>query len=170
MPMAVLQLSSSRIRRMSSSNCEHAWILVGRRKGRVWYARRIGRYAGEPASVEFDGAAVLVREERKRDVVGFLHTHPVSEATPSRRDLDTMRAWVSAFGKPLLCVIEGTDGLAGYRFDDDESRGERLVSVELFPRGVVIGVDAEQVPPAGRAGQMGRDAVQEPSRPAGGTC
>ena len=128
---------------MASSDCEQAWVLIGRRKGRIWYARRIGRCAGEPASVEFDGPAVLDREERKRDVVGFLHTHPASEALPSRRDLDTMRAWVSAFGKPLLCVIEGTDGLVGYRFDDESSRGERLLSVELFPRGVVIGADAE---------------------------
>ncbi|HUG94404.1 MAG TPA: Mov34/MPN/PAD-1 family protein [Planctomycetaceae bacterium] len=123
--------------------CEECWLLVGRRRGRLWYARRIGRCRGQPASVEFDGPAVLDREERKRDVIGFLHTHPASEATPSRRDLATMRAWVSAFGKPLLCVIEGTNGLAAYRFDDDESTGEPLLSVEVFPRGVVIGVDAD---------------------------
>jgi hypothetical protein len=114
---------------------------VGRRRGRIWYARRIGRCRGEPASVAFDGPAVLKREERQRDVIGFLHTHPTFEATPSRRDLDTMRAWVSAFGKPLLCVIEGTNGLAGYRFDDDASRGEPLQLVEVFPRGVVVGVE-----------------------------
>lgn len=123
--------------------CEQCWVLVGQRRGRVWYTRRIGRCSGDPAEVEFDGPAVLAREERRRDVVGFLHTHPSSAAVPSRRDLATMRAWVSAFGKPLLCLIEGTDGLAGYRFDDDESTGERLLLVETFPRGVVIGVEAD---------------------------
>lgn len=116
-------------------------MLVGRRRGRVWHARRIGRCAGEPATVEFDGPAVLAREERRHDVVGFLHTHPSSAAVPSQRDLHTMRAWVSAFGKPLLCLIEGSDGLAGYQFDDDSSTGEPLLTVEVFPRGVVIGVE-----------------------------
>lgn len=118
-------------------------MLVGRRRGRIWYARRTGRCVGEIASVEFDGPAVLDREERRHDVVGFLHTHPSSDAVPSRRDLDTMRAWVGAFGKPLLCLIDGCDGLAGYRFDDDESSGLRLSAVERFPRGVVIAVDEE---------------------------
>ena len=120
---------------------EEAWILVGRRGGRVWHARRIGRCRGGPASVAFDGPAVLDREEIRRDVVGFLHTHPACDAVPSSRDLATMRAWVSAFGKPLLCLIEGTDGLRGYRFDDDESSGTPLLTVEVFPRGIVVAVD-----------------------------
>lgn len=116
-------------------------MLVGLRKSRVWYARRMGRCLGKPASVEFDGASVLAREEGRHDVVGFLHTHPSSPAVPSQRDLDTMRAWVGAFGKPLLCVIAGTTGLCGYRFDTDQSQGRRLETVEFFPRGIVIGVD-----------------------------
>ena len=93
--------------------------------------------------MEFDAAAALEREERRGDVVGFLHTHPCGSARPSRRDIDTMQAWCSAFGKPLLCVIRGADELAGCRFDDDESPGERLLLVETFPRGVVIGVDED---------------------------
>jgi hypothetical protein len=54
-----------------------------------------------------------------------------------------MRAWCLAFGKPLLCLIEGPVGLCGYRFDGDESAGEALAVVQPFPRGVVIGVDAD---------------------------
>lgn len=118
-------------------------MLLGRRRGRIWYARRISRKSGEPAHVEFDASAVLHREETQGDVVGFLHTHPNTPAQPSDRDLKTMRAWVSAFGKPLLCLIEGTDGLAGYRFDDDASDPQQLLLVEAFPRNVVIGVDAD---------------------------
>jgi hypothetical protein len=59
-----------------------------------------------------------------------------------------MRAWCSAFGKPLLCVIASPSALAGFRFDDDTSDGVPLASVEVFPRGVVIGVDddGQQVP------------------------
>ncbi len=130
-------------RKAPKALCEEFWLLVGRRQGRIWYARRIGRCVGEPATVGFDGLAVLEREERKHDVLGFLHTHPTSAATPSRRDLHTMRAWTSAFGKPLLCIITGTDGLAGYLFADDRSRGWPLLTVEAFPRGVIIGVEAD---------------------------
>ena len=93
--------------------------------------------------MEFDGPRALAREERRGDVIGFLHTHPMMSARPSKRDVETMRAWVSAFGKPLLCVIRGADALAAFRFDDDESRGTPLGLVEAFPRGVVIGVDED---------------------------
>ena len=93
--------------------------------------------------VEFDGPAVLAREERRHDVVGFLHTHPGFAASPSRRDVATMQAWVSAFGKPLVCLIRGADGLKGYRFDDFESSGIPLATVEEFPRGIIVGVDGD---------------------------
>jgi hypothetical protein len=54
-----------------------------------------------------------------------------------------MHAWCSAFGKPLVCLIASPAGTAGYRFDDDASRGIPLADVEHFPRGVVIGVEAD---------------------------
>jgi proteasome lid subunit RPN8/RPN11 len=98
---------------------------------------------GKRVSVRFDGAWVLNREEEHGDVVGFLHTHPEGPATPSGRDVRTMRAWHSAFGKPLLCLIAGPDDLRGYRFDGDDPTGAVLAAVEAFPRGVVIGVDAD---------------------------
>ena len=64
-------------------------------------------------------------------------------SSPSTRDVRTMHAWCSAFGKPLLCLIAGPQGLHGYRFDDNESEGVPLQMVEAFPRGVVIGVEAD---------------------------
>ena len=54
-----------------------------------------------------------------------------------------MQAWVSAFGKPLLCLIHGTDGLAGYLFDSDHSRGERLAQVESFARGTMVALSSD---------------------------
>ena len=122
---------------------ERCWVLVGQRRGRIWYARKWGEFDGKPTEVEFDAATVLDREERRRDVLGFLHTHPNSAPRPSRRDLHTMRAWASCFGKPLLCLIDGSGQLEGYRFDDDSSSGERMLSVESFRRGIVIAVDAD---------------------------
>lgn len=122
---------------------EQCWTLVGEHRGRIWHCRRVRPTTGERASVRFDGDWALKREEKHGDVVGFLHTHPEGPASPSNRDVRTMRAWCGSFGKPLLCLIAGPDGLRGFRFDDDVSTGEKLAIVEVFPRGVVIGVDAD---------------------------
>jgi proteasome lid subunit RPN8/RPN11 len=116
---------------------------VGRCRGRIWYARRINRRVGDRAQVAFDGLKTLQREESRGDVVGFFHTHPDGPCHPSERDVRTMRAWCSALGKPLLCVIEGPQGIAAWRFDDDESPGVQTLLVEVFPRGIVIALDAE---------------------------
>jgi proteasome lid subunit RPN8/RPN11 len=122
---------------------EQCWTLLGEHRGRIWFCRRVRQVRGERVSVCFDGAWALQREEKHGDVVGFLHTHPDGPALPSGRDVRTMRAWCGAFGKALVCVIAGTEGMRGYRFDDDESAGEALAIAQAFPRGVVIGVDAD---------------------------
>jgi len=96
---------------------------------------------GSPASVEFDAAWVLGREESRGDVVGFYHTHPCGQPGPSQRDLRTMRAWAGSFGKPLLCLIESDAALAAYQFDNDQSGGVKLTACELLPRGLVIAFD-----------------------------
>lgn len=129
------------VRKRRESTVEECWPLVGKRQGRIWLARKLRRSTGSPSRVEFDGLAILSREESRQDVIGFLHTHPKCAALPSGRDIDTMQAWVGALGKPLVCLIAGTDGLAGYRFSTDDSLGERLTAVELFPRGVIVAVD-----------------------------
>jgi proteasome lid subunit RPN8/RPN11 len=128
---------------------EQCWTLVGQRRGRVWFGRRVRHVSGEHVRVNFDGPWVLDREETHGDVLGFLHTHPDGPPAPSHRDVRTMRAWCSAFGKPLLCLIESPEGLKGYCFADDGSRGEELENVEVFPRGIVIGVEAPHLPRGG---------------------
>jgi len=123
---------------------EQCWTLVGQRQGRVWYGKRVRPTKGERASVGFDGLWVLKREEERHDVLGFFHTHPDGPSSPSARDVRTMRAWCSAFGKPLLCVIASPKGLHGYHFDNDDSEGIDLELVELFLRGVVVGFERGQ--------------------------
>jgi proteasome lid subunit RPN8/RPN11 len=91
--------------------------------------------------VQFDGPWVLRREERQGDVIGFLHTHPGMAARPSRRDVRTMRAWCSAFGKPLLCLIAGVDGLRGWRFDDDAPNGVELSDIRVHRGGAILARD-----------------------------
>jgi proteasome lid subunit RPN8/RPN11 len=120
---------------------EWAWTLLGSRRGGIWCARGVQPRRGERTRVEFDGPWVLQREQQRHDVVGFLHTHPGMRACPSGRDVRTMRAWCGAFGKPLLCVIAGCDGLRAFRFDDPASAGIELKRVERFPRGLIVAMD-----------------------------
>jgi hypothetical protein len=122
---------------------EESAVLIGHRRGRIWHGRLRQRQVGSPASVEFDWDWVLRREERSRDVLGFYHTHPAGIATPSQRDVRTMRAWVSCLGKPLLCIIESGGGLAAYVFRTDADDGELLHEVERFPRQVIVGIGRE---------------------------
>jgi hypothetical protein len=122
---------------------EHGWLLLGTRRGRLWLVRRTRRHTGSPASVQVDGPAALAREEKFGDVAGFMHTHPHGPNAPSARDIATMRAWCGCFGKPLLCVIDCHAGLRGFQFDTDASTGTPLSLLELFPRGILIGVTHE---------------------------
>lgn len=122
---------------------ERCWILVGRRQGPFWFARRSRPARGEVASVAFDADATLAREEQHGDVIGFYHTHPAGPPTPSERDVRTMRAWAGSFGKPLLCLIESDGQLAAYRFEDDASAGQRLRACELLPGGKVLAFDED---------------------------
>lgn len=112
-----------RMKTKTTGDChlEHSWILIGNSKGKLWWGHRRKMTRGQPCSVDFDPNYAITREQTKGDVVGFLHTHPGMIASPSSTDYNTIRAWVNCFGKPLVCVIQGADGLRGYWFDDDES-------------------------------------------------
>ena len=126
---------------MRRHRVEHCWTLVGCQQGPIWHARRMRPTKGEPLSVGFDADWVLKREETKGDVVGFYHTHPLGLPSPSKRDDQTMHAWVSAFGKPLLCLIEAEYQVIAYHYGDDESDASELTACELFPRGIVVVYD-----------------------------
>jgi hypothetical protein len=116
-------------------------VLVGHCQRGIWHGRLRQRQTGGPASVEFDWDWVMAREERYGDVAGFFHTHPSGLATPSQRDVRTMRAWASCFGKPLLCLIESGDRLSAYLFATDEDEGYALAQVERFPRNAIVAVE-----------------------------
>jgi proteasome lid subunit RPN8/RPN11 len=123
---------------------EVSYVLVGQRRGCIWYGRLHRRQVGGPASVEFDWSWVWEREERFGDILGFFHTHPASLAAPSARDVRTMRAWVTCLGRPLLCVIRSGDALAAYVFANDEDEGRVLGEVQCFPRNVIVAVEARK--------------------------
>src|SRR5687768_13581826 len=120
---------------------EESWTLVGERRGGTWRARRLRYRSGEAARVVADGAWALRREESRGDVIGFMHTHPMGGLATSVRDVRTMRAWCDALGKPLLCVIATPSAIGAWVFQDHESLGTRIASVELRGKTQLIGVE-----------------------------
>ena len=111
---------------MFESGNEHCWVLLGKADGDLWHGNMHQMTVGAPCSVAFDPNWVLEREEKKNDVVGFLHTHPTFIAHPSSRDDATMWGMVCSFGKPMVCGIRGTDGLRAWWYKDDESPAEEF--------------------------------------------
>ena len=98
---------------------EECWIIQGRTiLNKFWYGQlNFGTYSqGGCASVPFDLDYVL----NQKNIIGFLHTHPFSSASPSWTDYQTMRGLCFTFGRPLLCIISGTDEYRNYWFLDDE--------------------------------------------------
>lgn len=96
---------------------EIAYVLIGENKNGILLAKMSWKTRGTEASVLFDGARVLAREESHGDLVGFFHTHPEGFTTPSKRDDDTMLAWSFCFGKPLLCAIGTSMGVRAWVYD-----------------------------------------------------
>ena len=94
---------------------EVCYIMLGRKGGYFTRGRLVKKVTGKPALVKFNGQWALEREEKKGDVVGFWHTHPDGSLKLSKRDIKTMQAWVSCFGKPLLCVIQSASYEAAHR-------------------------------------------------------
>lgn len=94
--------------------------LIGCCVGKFWVGIGYWSSKGSPVHVAFDPKVVMDREEKEGDIVGFFHTHPGMSSRPSNLDYRTMGAWVNSFGKPLVAVIEGRNGVEGHWFVDDE--------------------------------------------------
>jgi len=59
-----------------------------------------------PGLVEFNYQTVMrYEDDSNMEVIGFFHTHPDHCPHMSQTDINTMKAWVACFGRPLLCVI-----------------------------------------------------------------
>lgn len=123
---------------------ERSRVLTGRRRDGAWRLRLRRPTSGGRAWVEADWAWTLEREEARGDVVGFYHTHPGMAAVPSARDVATMRAWVSCFGKPLLCVIEADGFLAAYLFESDEDVGRPMPHAERRGGWLAVSMQVEE--------------------------
>lgn len=105
---------------MADKHNEECWVIVGKWSERRWRGRRTRYSVGEPSAVSFNPKWVEDRENQKKDVIGFSHTHPHTPGVPSPTDYATMKAWVMSFGRPMLCIIKGIDGLRAWWFMDHE--------------------------------------------------
>jgi proteasome lid subunit RPN8/RPN11 len=116
---------------------EQCWVLIGTNDEEAcWRFRRRCKSSGETASVEAAWAWALRREEHFGDVIGFFHTHPPGASTqPSSRDVKTMRAWCSAFGKTLLCVIADGKELNAHLFIEPDVHPVPVESIHKGEQG-----------------------------------
>jgi proteasome lid subunit RPN8/RPN11 len=121
---------------------EQCWVLVGGMRDDLWWGKRIKPTEGAPASVAFNPDYVTQRDEKYKDVVGFIHTHPSFTAHYSSRDDRTMKAWVCSLGKPLVCCIIGIDGLRAWWYLNDEDPPVEYQAKSL--RGLVFGLTPEE--------------------------
>lgn len=117
---------------------EQAWTITGKHIGPLWYGWLTSPSEGEPSSVDFDWAQAW---QHRADVIGHFHTHPTFPAFVSSTDLGTMQAWTFATGKPLLCAIQGTDGLKAWAMDNEDAPLRR-VRCWLFGN-LFVGIDAK---------------------------
>ena len=122
-------------------NVEQCWTLTGGRIGGIWVGWRRWPTSGAPASVEFSAKRSLQRNRYQHDLLGWMHTHPGMSAVPSSVDVATMRAWCFALGRRLLCLIDGSDGLRGYVFHNDECYGVEVMKVYSLGFGIVVAIE-----------------------------
>ena len=82
---------------------ETCWFIYGFKIKRVYFGIMVKQSTGGPASVDFDWRKVF---RQRKALIGFFHTHPDGVDDLSQIDHRTMRGWVTALGKPLLCGIK----------------------------------------------------------------
>lgn len=95
---------------------------LGKRRWRVTSFQSGGEtLSATPCSVEIQPRCLTDWSNRQVDqIVGTYHTHPNMPAVPSARDDRTMKAWVLSLGRPLVALIDGSDGLRAWWYLDDE--------------------------------------------------
>jgi len=82
---------------------EECWIIYGYEWAGDKYGLMVYESKGGPGSVDFNWENVI---KNAKILQGFNHTHPENFTTPSALDDKTMKGWVKALGRPLLCGIK----------------------------------------------------------------
>ena len=96
---------------------EECWIIYGYEWEDDKYGLLVYESEGTAASVDFDWEKVI---KNAKIVQGFNHTHPGGHPSPSDIDDNTMKGWVKALGKSLLCGIKSNDEQRMYLYERAE--------------------------------------------------
>lgn len=109
---------------------EHCWFLYGIRiKNRFWGFLKF-EAIGTSASVGFNW-----KKGMSRFCLGWLHTHPSEYGTiPSDVDERTMRSWVKALGRPMICGIACDEEVTWYDYNRAEDRSISQFRLEVDKR------------------------------------
>lgn len=98
---------------------EYCWFIYGFKMMGYTIGHLSYQSKGTECSVEFDWSKIFRNPKR---FLGFLHTHPSGFKYPSDTDFKTMKGWVIALGRPVLCGI-GCDGVTRmYLFQKKQSQ------------------------------------------------
>jgi hypothetical protein len=84
---------------------EVCWFVYGIRVGKTFFGYKVFHSRGKTASVEFSWEKAM-----NPLLIGWVHTHGPFGFYPSERDNATMRSWVRAKNKPMICGIS-CDGI-----------------------------------------------------------
>jgi hypothetical protein len=97
----------------------------------VWLGKLICKKVGTPGSVEINWEIAYNLADQGR-LLGMIHSHPPGMPCMSQRDRDTMRAWVSCLGIPLICAIECDEEIWAWRFPVNTGEVPRPVDAVRF--------------------------------------
>jgi proteasome lid subunit RPN8/RPN11 len=89
---------------------EEVWFLFGFRIHNLFFGFTVYQNKGEVAHVTFDWKKAFsflpFLKDANKFLLGFYHTHPGGDPSPSTTDTETMGTWVKALGKRTLCGIK----------------------------------------------------------------
>lgn len=93
---------------------EEVWFLYGIRLWDLFVGFTIYQNSGEIAHITFDWKKAFsflpFMKNANKFFIGFYHTHPGGDPSPSSTDTETMGTWVKGLGKSVLCGIK-SDGI-----------------------------------------------------------
>jgi proteasome lid subunit RPN8/RPN11 len=104
---------------------EQCWFIKGIRIGNYVVGYREYHSDGTSGSVEFDWERAF-----NKCIFGWFHTHPSGFDNLSSRDEKTMKGWVIAMGRPLLCGI-GVDGVEKWWLYSRETNDTRVIKIPV---------------------------------------
>lgn len=92
---------------------EEVWFLYGIRLWSLFIGFTVYQNSGEVAQVNFNWEKAFsflpFLKNANKFLIGFYHTHPGGEPSPSTTDTETMGTWVKAMGKAMLAGIKSGD-------------------------------------------------------------